>query len=159
LYQDFSYDDPTSIVSAPSAGTADGGTGNGAPRKPIKAIFQNPQIRFVLTNLDQYGGDSLTTGLTFIGGFIPATVAVPSYDIALTQPSRIFTGPNQLPESPAIATSASISYPYVYVLDQGRTALTPNSRGQIVRINARKGDSAVATFDPASSGTTPFQIQ
>jgi hypothetical protein len=153
LYQDFSYDDPTSIVST---GTADG---NGVSKKPIKAIFQNPQIRFVMTNLDQYGGDSLTTGLTLIGGFVPATVVVPSYDIALTQPIRIYTGPNQLPESPVVTNSASYSYPYIYVLDQGRTALTPGSRGQIVRINARKGDTAVTTFDPATSGTTPFQIQ
>jgi hypothetical protein len=159
LYQDFSYDDPTSIVSTPSAGVADGGAGNSVPKKPIKAIFQNPQIRFVLTDLDQYGGDSLTTSLSFIGGFIPAIVAVPSYDIALTQPIRIFTGPNPLPESPLITNSGQDLYPYVYVLDQGRTALTPSSRGQIVRINARKGDSALATFDPASSGTTPFQIQ
>jgi hypothetical protein len=78
----------------------------------------------------------------------------------LTQPIRIFTGPDQLPDSPLMTDSTSqVSYPYVYVLDQGRTALTPSSRGQIVRINARKGDTAVATFDPASSGTTPFQIQ
>jgi hypothetical protein len=160
LYQDFSYDDPASIVSTPSTGTADGGAGNSVSKKPIKAIFQNPQIRFVMTNLDQYGGDSLTTSMTLIGGFVPATVVVPSYDIALTQPLRIYTGPTQLPESPVITNSANtVSYPYLYVLDQGRTALTPGSRGQIVRINARKGDTAVTTFDPASSGTTPFQIQ
>jgi hypothetical protein len=117
-------------------------------------------MRFVLTNLDQYGGDSLTTSLNLIGGFIPVTVALPSYEIALTQPIHIFTGPTILPDSPLMTDSTSqISYPYVYVLDQGRTALTPNSRGQIVRINARKGDSAVTTFDPAQSGTTPFQIQ
>ena len=159
LYQDFSYDDPASIVSTPSTGTADGGAGNSVSKKPIKAIFQNPQIRFVMTNLDQYGGDSLTTSMTLIGGFVPATVVVPSYDIALTQPLRIYTGPTQLPESPVITNSANtVSYPYLYVLDQGRTALTPGSR-QIVRINARKGDTAVTTFDPASSGTTPFQIQ
>ena len=161
LYQDFSYDDPTSIVSTPSTGTADGGAGNSVSKKPIKAIFQNPQIRFVMTNLDQYGGDSLTTSMTLIGGFVPATVVVPSYDIALTQPVRLYTGPTQLPDSPVVinATTSTISYPYVYVLDQGRTALTPGSRGQIVRINARKGDTAVATFDPSASGTTPFQIQ
>ncbi|MGB8297494.1 MAG: hypothetical protein WCG85_18865 [Polyangia bacterium] len=161
LYQDFSYDDPTSIVSVPDAETADGGAGNGASKKPIKAIFQNPQIRLVMTNLDQYGGDSLTTSMTLIGGFVPATVAVPSYDIALTQPIRIYTGPTQLPDSPVVTnpTTSTISYPYLYVLDQGRTALTPGSRGQIVRINARKGDTAVTTFDPSASGTTPFQIQ
>ena len=154
LYQDFSYDDPTSIVSAPDAG-------NGASKKPIKGIFQNPQIRFVMTNLDQYGGDSLTTSMTLIGGFVPATVVVPSYDIALTQPLRLYTGPTQLPDSPVVIDSntSTISYPYLYVLDQGRTALTPGSRGQIVRINARKGDTAATTFDPSASGTTPFQIQ
>jgi hypothetical protein len=154
LYQDLNYDEFPSTAVTP---TADGGAG---PKKPIKAIFQNPQLRFILTNLDQYGGDSLTTRLDLIGGFIPATVAIPSVEIALTQPIRIYTGPNQLPESPVVTDSANpISYPYIYVLDQGRTALTPNSRGQIVRINARKGDSALTTFDPAASGTTPFQIQ
>ena len=160
LYQDFNSDEPASVASSPSAGTADAGAGSSAPKKPVKAIFQNPQSRFVLTNLDQYGGDSLTTTLNLIGGFIPATVVLPSYEIALTQPIRIFTGPTELPDSPLMTDSTSqVSYPYVYVLDQGRTALTPNSRGQIVRINARKGDSAITTFDPAASGTTPFQIQ
>ena len=145
LYQDFNYDE---------------GATSSTPQKSTKAIFQNPQMRFVLTNLDQYGGDSLTTSLNLIGGFIPVTVALPSYEIALTQPIHIFTGPTILPDSPLMTDSTSqISYPYVYVLDQGRTALTPNSRGQIVRINARKGYSAVTTFDPAQSGTTPFQIQ
>jgi hypothetical protein len=126
----------------------------------VKAIFQNPQLRLVFTNLDQYGGDSLTTRLDLIGGFIPVTVAIPSVEIALTQPIHLYTGPNQLPESPVMTDPNNpISYPYVYVLDQGRTALTPNSRGQIVRVNARKGDSALTTFDSATSGATPFQIQ
>jgi hypothetical protein len=157
LYQDFNYDEFTSVVSTPGTGAADGGA---AAKKPIKALFQNPQLRFVLTNLDQYGGDSLTTTLNLMGGFIPATVAIPSVEIALTQPIHIYTGPNELPESPVMTDPNNpVSYPYVYVLDQGRTALTPNSRGQIVRINARKGDSALTTFDPAASGTTPFQIQ
>ena len=152
LYQDFSYDDPTSVAAAATAA-------DNPPPKPVKAIFQNPQMRFVFTNLDQYGGDSLSTQLNLVGGFMPATVPVSSYDVALTQPIRIFTGPTKLPESPLNAGSSQVSYPYVYVLDQGRTALTPNSRGQIVRINARKGDNAVFIIDPASSGTTPFQIQ
>jgi hypothetical protein len=151
LYRDFNNDDPA------SAGVAAGGV---VVKKPIKAIFQNPQIRFVLTNLDQYGGDSLTTRLNLTGGYVPASVVVPSYEIVLTQPIRIFTGPTKLPDSPLNADSSSqVSYPYVYVLDQGRTALTPNSRGQIVRLNARKGDSAMTTLDPAQGGTTPFQIQ
>ena len=156
LYQDFNYDELQSVAT-PGAGAADGGAG---PKKPVKAIFQNPQLRLVFTNLDQYGGDSLTTRLDLIGGFIPVTVAIPSVEIALTQPIHLYTGPNQLPESPVMTDPNNpISYPYVYVLDQGRTALTPNSRGQIVRVNARKGDSALTTFDSATSGATPFQIQ
>jgi hypothetical protein len=87
-------------------------------------------------------------------------VTIPPPDVALSQPIRIYTGPNQTPDSPLLTDSTStISYPYVYVLDQGRTALTPNSRGQILRINGREGDSAIATFNPTASGTTPFQIQ
>jgi hypothetical protein len=153
LYQDANYDDLTSTAEATSP---DGGV----PPKPVKALFQNPQIRFVLTNLDQYSGDNLITRINLTGGFIPATVALPSYDVALTQPIRIYTGPTKLPDSPFISEADSqVSYPYVYILDQGRTALTPNSRGQIVRLNARKGDNALTTLDPANSGTTPFQIQ
>jgi hypothetical protein len=152
LYQDINHDDTTSATATVGS--------DGVPPKPVKALFQNPQIRFVLTNLDQYGGDNLTTRLNLTGGFIPATVALPSYDVALTQPIRIYTGPTKLPDSPFIVEAGStVSYPYVYILDQGRTALTPNSRGQIVRLNSRKGDSALTTLDPASSGTTPFQIQ
>jgi hypothetical protein len=153
LYQDANYDDLTSTAETTSP---DGG----APPKPVKALFQNPQIRFVLTNLDQYAGDNLITRINLTGGFIPATVALPSYDVALTQPFRIYPGPTKLPDSPFITEAGStISYPYVYILDQGRTALTPNSRGQIVRLNARKGDNALTTLDPANSGSTPFQIQ
>jgi hypothetical protein len=126
----------------------------------VKAIFQNSEVRFVLTNLDQYAGDGLVTRLSTRGGFIPTTVLVPSFDVAVTQPIRLFTGPTKLPDSPIVENAAiPVAYPYVYILDQGRTALTPGSRGQIVRINARKGDSAAATVDPASSGTNPFQIQ
>ena len=162
LYEDFNYDDltaPSPGTGVGTAGGADGGAGNGLAGKSIKAIFQDPQFRFVLTNLDQYGGDSLVTRLNLTGGFVPATVAV-TFDVALTQPIRIFTGPSKLPDSPLVTDlTSTISYPYVFILDQGRTALTPNSRGQIVRLNARKGDSALTTLDPAEGGTTPFQIQ
>jgi hypothetical protein len=126
----------------------------------VKAIFQNSEVRFVFTNIDQYAGDNLTTSISTKGGFMPDTVLVPSFDVAVTQPIRLFTGPTKLPDSPIVENpDIPVSYPYVYILDQGRTALTPGSRGQIVRINARKGDSALATMDPASGGTQPFQIQ
>jgi hypothetical protein len=146
LYQDINRDEGTPAT--------------GEPRQAIKAIFQNPETRFVLTNLDQYADHGHVTRLHLKGGFFPLPVYVPSYDVALTQPIRIFTGPTKTPDSPGIANPNDPKfYHYMYVLDQGRTALTPGSRGQIVRIDARKGSDALVTVDPSSSGTQPFQIQ
>lgn len=158
---------PYSPVSAPGPNPClyqdinrDEGQVTGEPHQAVKAIFQNPEVRFVLTNLDQYAGDGLVTRLNLKGGFFPLPVSVPNFDVALTQPIRIFTGPTKLPDSPGITNPDDLRfYHYMYVLDQGRTALTPGSRGQIVRINARKGSDAQVTVDPASSGTQPFQIQ
>ena len=52
-----------------------------------------------------------------------------------------------------------LSFPYLYVVDQGRTALTPGSRGQVLRINPRSGSNEIASFDTTYSGGTPFQLQ
>ncbi len=136
----------------------EGGAPSGVPTT-VKAVFENPETRFVLTNLDDYAGDDLFTQLSLKGGFIPFAVTVPTFDVALTQPIRLFISPTKLPDSPFFADVSKPAYPYVYVLDQGRTALTPGSRGQIVRINALKGDNAVTTLDAATTGTQPFQIQ
>jgi hypothetical protein len=125
----------------------------------IWAFFENPQIRFFVTNLDQYLGDLLAIHFEFQYGFFPQTIQVPSYEILLTMPNRIFTGPTMTPESPVRHGTGDVTYPYIYVMDQGRTALTPGSRGQVLRINARAGSSEIATFDSAISGNTPFQLQ
>jgi len=125
----------------------------------IRAFFENPQIRFVLTNLDQYVGDLLSIHFEFQYGYVPITVSIPSYEVQLTMPARIITGPTMTPESPVRSNSAQITYPYIYVVDQGRTALTPGSRGQVVRINPRAGSNEIVTFDTALSGSTPFQLQ
>jgi len=130
------------------------------PKHPaVLAFFENPQIRFALTNLDQYAGDLLTLHFEFQYGFVPLTVAVPNYEILLTMPTRILSGPAMTPESPVRSNSSTtISYPYLYVIDQGRTALTL-TRGQVLRINPRAGSSEIPTFDTAMSGSTPFQLQ
>lgn len=127
---------------------------------PIRAFFENPQIRFALGNLEQYAGDLLTIHFEFQYGFQPLQVPAPNYEILLTMPIRIFTGPTMTPESPVRRNPpTAITYPYVYVMDQGRTALTPGSRGQVLRINPREGSSEIASFDTAISGSTPFQLQ
>jgi len=129
----------------------------------VRAFYQNPQIRFVLTNLDQYVGDLLAMHFELQYGFLPLTVQ-PSYDVLLTMGTRIVVGPTKTPESPIRQKSGgdksgSTSFPYLYVVDQGRTYLTPGSRGQVLRINARAGSSEVVTFDTTYSGSTPFQLQ
>lgn len=126
----------------------------------VFAFYENPQIRFALTNLDQYAGDLLSIHFEFQYGFVPLTVAISTYEILLTMPTRILTGPIMTPESPIHRNPpADITYPYLYVIDQGRTALTPASRGQVLRINPRSGSSEIPTFDTATTGSTPFQLQ
>jgi hypothetical protein len=132
----------------------------GAPEDHVRAFFQNPQIRFVLTNLDQYAGDLLSIHFELQYGYIPLTVSVPSYEVLLTLGARIVTGPLMTPESPIKSDSTQpFSYPYLYVVDKGRTALTPGSRGQVLRINPRAGSNEIASFDTTLSGSTPFQLQ
>ena len=127
----------------------------------VRAFFQNPQIRFVLTNLDEYAGDLLAIHFELQYGFVPLAVQIPSYEVLLTMGTRVVVGPTMTPESPLrrVPPTANISYPYIYVIDQGRTALTPGSRGQVLRINPRAGSNEIVTFDTALSGSTPFQLQ
>jgi len=141
----------TDVTAASAAPGADDGH--------IRAFFQNPQIRFVLTNLDQYAGDLLSLHFELQYGFVPLTVQIPSYEVLLTMGTRVLTGPLQTPESPIRHATLGTSYPYLYVVDQGRTALTPGSRGQVLRINPRSGGNELASFDTTLSGSTPFQLQ
>jgi hypothetical protein len=126
----------------------------------IRAFYENPQIRFVLNNLEQYAGDLLSIHFEFQYGFVPLVAPIPNYEVQATLPVRIITGPTMTPESPVRRNPpANITYPYIYVVDQGRTVLAAGSRGQVLRINPRAGSSEIITFDTAISGSTPFQLQ
>jgi hypothetical protein len=134
------------------------GTGAGAD-PVVKAFFQNPQVRFVMTNLNQYAGDLLGIHFALQYGFTPLfTPTNSTYEVLLTMGTRILAGPTKTPESPLLGTGTT-TFPYLYVVDQGRTALTPSSRGQVLRINPRAGSTEILTFDSTMSGSTPFQIQ
>jgi len=147
------YRDASRETTASDAGSPD--------NRPISAFFQNPQIRFVLTNLDEYAGDLLAIHFELQYGFNPLTVWISSYEVQMTMGTRIITGPMKTPESPIrhVPLTDSITYPYLYVVDQGRTALTPGSHGQVLRINPRAGSTEIASFDLTLSGNTPFQLQ
>jgi hypothetical protein len=155
LYQGNLYHD------GDSPETIDPDAGPPPPDNRVRAFFQNPQIRFVMTNLNQYAGDLLSLHFELQYGYVPMTVTVPTYEVQLTMGIRILTGPTKTPESPIRHNppTANSSFPYLYVVDQGRTALTPASRGQVLRINPRAGSSELAYFDTTLSGNTPFQIQ
>jgi len=64
----------------------------GAPDDPVKVFFQNPQIRFVMTNLNQYAGDLLAVHFELQYGFIPLFVT-PNYEVQLTMGTRVVVGP------------------------------------------------------------------
>lgn len=134
-------------------------TADGAGTTPIRAFFQNPQIRFVMTNLNKYAGDLLGIQFELKPGFEPLKATIPRYENLLTMGTRILLGPTKTPESPLRLNTGTTSFPYLYVIDQGRTALTPGSRGQVLRINPRAGSTELYTFDTALSGSTPFQLQ
>lgn len=138
-------------------GSSAAASSTGTPR--IRAFFQNPQIRFVLSNLEKYAGDLLAIRFELQNGFEPLTPNVLTYDVLLTMQSRIITGPTHTPESPLQQRTGSSTFPYLYVVDQGRTALTSGSQGQVVRLNLRSSSSAVVAFDSTLSGSSPFQIQ
>jgi hypothetical protein len=127
----------------------------------IRAFFQNPQIRFVITNLEDYAGDLLTIHFVLQYGFIPLYVTYSSYEVLVTMGTRIITGPTKTPESLIRQNPIEdySSYPYLYVVDQGRTASTSGSHGQVLRINPRYSSNERASFDATLSGSTPFQLQ
>jgi hypothetical protein len=127
----------------------------------IRAFFQNPQIRFVITNLEDYAGDLLTIHFVLQYGFVPLYVTYSSYEVLMTMGTRIITGPTKTPESLIRQNPIAdySSYPYLYVVDQGRTALTSGSHGQVLRINPRYSSNERASFDATLSGSTPFHLQ
>ncbi|HXU80557.1 MAG TPA: hypothetical protein VN914_04130, partial [Polyangia bacterium] len=125
----------------------------------VKALFQNAELRFVFTNLEQYAGDANYSRFDVSGGFRPDFVNLRD-DIIVTMGVRVVTGPMATPESyrGRKVGEGAFYFPYLYVLDQGRTASSGAGRGQILRINPRYGVLGGAQFD-SNYSQFPFQIQ
>jgi hypothetical protein len=115
-----------------------------APR--WKALFQNHQLKLVLTNLDEYGGDGLSLTFQVTGGFRPDTIELTGNTLVALG-HRILAGPNRTPESRARGGEAgtAVWWPYIFVIDQGRTQ--EGGRGQIHRINPRTPRFQSGRFD------------
>lgn len=115
----------------------------------VKALFENADARFILTNLEQPFGDGANVAFTVRGGFSPDAVIVGSTFPEIAVPTRLLRGPGLVPA--ARNDTGTAVYPYVYMVDSGRVG--SNQRGQILRIDTRR-----AGFDTARSSNS-FEVQ
>jgi hypothetical protein len=137
------------------------GEGLRCVKSHVKALFQTPDYRIVLTNLDQYAGDAVRMRFEMDGGFLPSAASTPE-DILMSMPVRIVTGPTKTPDSPteqAAPPSTAPSFPYFYIVDQGRTATAPGGRGQVLRLDPRAGATGQIASGLSTSTRSRFQIQ
>jgi hypothetical protein len=158
LFWGANADDNSAVTDCSDANRYDVGTDGKRTVKPschVKALFENSQLRFVVTNLEQFVGDGNITRFDVGAGFSPEIVRFRD-DIILTAGVRVVTGPTLTPESQPL--SGGIFFPYLYVIDQGRTQSSAGGRGQILRINPRGGSLAIPQFD-SNYTLYPFQIQ
>ena len=119
-------------------------------RSHVKALFEGPQARFILTNLEQPFGDGATMQFSVRGGF-RADQVITSAQPQIAIPTKILTGPTMVPGNKDDDTQRPAIYPYVYIVDSGR--LGNDQHGQILRLDTRR-----AAYDIAGSNH-PFQIR
>ncbi|HXI55616.1 MAG TPA: hypothetical protein VNO55_06130 [Polyangia bacterium] len=162
--------------AATDGGASDGGAdaSTGAPlERPqvtgvhVRALFRNPEMRFLLSNLEQQYGITPQLRFEVHGGFVAQTVAVPS-TIEVGLPSRLLTSPiTSVFGGPEIVPPVA-SPPYLFVVDQrrvGRNRLAGGAtRGQILRINLQRYTSSdslhpLLIYDDFSSTSGLFPIQ
>jgi hypothetical protein len=127
----------------------------------VKALFQTPHYRFVLTNIEDYVGDAATIRVFVVGGFSPLIVASPSRAV-IGLGARIVTGPSDADDTGVsideAANTMPVPPPFFFVVDQGRT-LTQFSRGQVLRINPRPLDTLQGGFLDSIETDSLFPIQ
>jgi hypothetical protein len=128
----------------------------------VKALFQNPELRMVVTNLEQFAGDANTSTFGVTGGFRPDVAGLRD-DLIVTMGVRLVTGPLATPESRSFMGQPQLNNrtgfaAYIYLLDQGRTSSSGAGRGQILRLNPLYGTLGAAQFD-SNYSPYPFQIQ
>jgi len=147
-----------------AAGAAGTNSGNGTA--VYSALFQNREIRFVLTNLDTIVGDPVQIRFTVDGGTVAQMVPV-AVDSAVGLPARIKLGPIPSVDqsvdlvAPTNPPALLSDLPYLFVIDQ-RNSTTGRSatRGQVLRITPRQSDtSPVPAYQSAVDSNSYFPIQ
>jgi hypothetical protein len=138
------------LFRGPSADTGD-------TQPHVKALFENPQVRFVLTNLEQYVGDGTTIAVHVEGGFYPLRVGTPSDSARFGMGVRILSSP--MDSGATLSDSGQgIPPPYLFVVDQGRTT-TALSRGQVLRVNPRPAQLYPGGFVDSAVSNSLFPVQ
>jgi hypothetical protein len=123
----------------------------------VKALFENPHVRFVLTNLEQYVGDGTTIQVSVEGGFSPLRVRPSSDSVRFGMGVRILTSP--IDSAPTLSDSTTATPPpYLFVIDQGRTSTTL-SRGQVLRVNPRPAQLYPGGFIDSAGTNSLFPVQ
>lgn len=145
------------LFSAPNGDDGDAATSH------VKALYQNTELRILLTNLEAYVGDAASIRFQVSGGYVPMAALSP-FDLRLTLGTRILVGPVWSPSSPGVHSDGRLyPFPYLFVIDQGR-GTSPGSRGQILRLNPQPSEGvtqsspSVPIFDSLQSRRS-FLIQ
>ncbi len=129
----------------------------GGSQEHVKALFENPTVRFVFTNLEQYVGDAASVFVAIEGGFAPLEVRASRLTVDFRLGARIVTGPMDSAQTLGDATEGAPP-PYLFVVDQGRTS-TSLSRGQILRVNPRPAQLYPGGFIDSPDFDSLFPIQ
>src|SRR6185295_9386729 len=109
-------------------------------------LFQNRELRFVLSNLDAYLGDSAQITFDVHGGFQADTVLMPG-SVSLDAPARLVVSPIDS-QGQASDLSSTHELPFLFVVDQRRLARASvgvsATRGQVLRVYSRKSTGSDA---------------
>jgi len=137
----------------------------------VSAVFENTELRLVLTGLEQQFADALEIQFTVYGGFSPQLVTA-SADATPGVPARLLLGPvpafpysTVCPDGPATGVCAGpgpfSDLPYLFLVDQRQYSngrLGP--RGQVLRIIPRISTTQpYAGFESFALGGSYFPIQ
>ena len=133
---------------------------------PFRVVFQNREIRFMLTGFEQFPGNSDQITFDVHGGFLPDQVIIPT-TIDINTPNRIVVGPVDS-QGQAADLGATHEFPFMFVIDQRRlgsiSAGVGATRGQVLRINPRRAttsdtNSLVPIYDDPVSTNNLWPIQ
>jgi hypothetical protein len=127
----------------------------------VSALFQNDQIRFVLTDIDKTVDDKAVLQFETQGGFAPQLIVPLGLDSEVDLPSRILTSP--IPSVPQIKDEVltDSDRPMLFVVDQRRSNRTSLGavRGQVVRVRPTYGETLVPVYEGFSLSGNYYPLQ